>query len=280
MVNKRSTLILCASDLKRSPRTKENNLADKIFGDFELRNKVIQALRPGAIAFLQERAILRRLSQGQVLHREGDKLTHAIFPHEGVISMMAEMQDGRSAEKVSVGNEGFVGICCILGGGDNPSTAVVQVEGYASWISINDLDEAYAHYPCVGAAMLQYAKMLTVQLMESVACNTLHGAEQRVSRWFLSAHDRVNSESFQLTQKAISEVLGLRRATVNSVSKALMDRGAISYSRGTVTITDRKLLEATACECYGRIHKAFENGGTTGIVRTNLTGLKTPIISE
>lgn len=255
-------------------------MSEKNRGDFEVRNKVIQALRPDAISFLEERAVLRRLSQGQILHREGDKLTHAIFPHEGVISMMAEMQDGRSAEKASVGNEGFVGIYCILGGGDNPSTAVVQVEGYASWISINDLDEAYAHYPCVGAAMLQYAKMLTIQLMESVACNTLHGAEQRVSRWLLSAHDRVRSESFRLTQKAISEVLGLRRATVNSVCKALAERGAINYSRGTVTITDRSLLEAASCECYGRIRKVFENGGTTGITSSILTGLKTPIICE
>lgn len=255
-------------------------MPEKILGDFGLRNKVIQALRPDAISFLEERAVLRRLSPGQVLHREGDKLTHAIFPHEGVISLMSEMQDGRSAEKASVGNEGFVGIWCILGGGDNLSTAIVQVGGYASWISINDLDDAYAHYPCVGAAMMQYAKMLTVQLMESVACNTLHGAEQRISRWLLSAHDRVSSDTLQLTQQAVSEVLGLRRATVNSACKALMDRGAITYSRGTVTITDRGLLEAAACECSSRIRNVFENGGTTGILSVNLTGIKTPVISE
>jgi len=255
-------------------------LTTKIRGDFDTRNRLILALRPDAIHFLEERAIVRRLTQGQTLYQEGDQITHAIFPHEGVVSMMAEMQNGRRVEKVAVGNEGFIGICCILGGGDAISTSLVQVEGYASWISIKDLDEAYASYPCVGLEMLHYAKTLTVQLMESIACNTLHSAEQRVSRWLLSAHDRVSSASFQLTQKAVSEVLGLRRATVNSVCKALMDRGILDYSRGTVTITDSTLLEGTACECYGRIRKAFEVGGTTGIAGPSRKRIKTPIICE
>lgn len=232
-------------------------------GDFDTNNCVIQALRPDAIRFLEERAIVRRLSQGQTLHREGDPLTHAIFPHEGVVSMMAKMQDERSVEKVSVGNEGFIGICCILGGGDTIGTAVVQVQGYASWISIEDLDEAYAQYPCVRAAMLQYAKSLIVQLMESVACNSLHRAEQRVSRWLLSAHDRVNSDTFPLTQAAISQVLGLRRATVSSACRTLMNEGAIKYSRGAVTITDRSVLEGNTCECYGRIQMAFRKISAT-----------------
>ena len=255
-------------------------MTKKILGDFDTRNRIIQALQPNAIRFLEERAIVRRLSLGQILHEEGDPIPHAIFPHEGVISLMAEMEDGRSVQKVSVGKEGFIGICCVLGGGTAISKAVVQVEGYASWISIDDLDAAYAEYPCVGIALLHYAKSLTVQLMESVACNTLHGAEQRVSRWLLSAHDRVSSDTFKLTQKTLSEVLGLRRATVNSVSKSLMDRGAISYSRGTVTITGRHQLEAAACRCYGRIRNAFEEAGATGITEESCSGLKTPVICK
>lgn len=219
----------------------------------------MNTVRSDALRFLEERAIVRRLVQGQTLHEEGEVITHAIFPHEGVVSMMAHMQDGRSVEKVSVGNEGFIGICCILGGDNAIGKAVVQVEGYASWISLADLDEAYVAFPCVRLAMLHYAQTLTIQLMESVACNTLHAAEQRVSRWLLSASDRVRAGSFRLTQQAVSDVLGLRRATVSSVCKSLMDRGAINYSRGTVTVIDRHQLESTACECYGRIRKAFES---------------------
>lgn len=231
-------------------------------GDFDTRNQILLALRPDAIAFLESRAVVKRLSEGQVLYKDGEPFTHAIFPHEGVICLMAQMQDGRSVEKASIGNEGFIGIAFIFGGGKTISEPMVQVPGYASWIAIKDLDEAIESYPCVRDAMMRYAKSLTVQLMESVACNSLHKAEQRVSRWLLHAHDRVNSDTFQVTQQGISKVLGMRRATVSSVCHALMNAGALKYTRGNVTITDRSILEARSCECYKRIRLAFANNGS------------------
>ena len=245
-------------------------LVEEISGDFDTRNKVIQAVRPEAMRFLESRSIVRRLAQGQLVYREDETFTHAIFPHEGVISLMAHMEDGRSVEKVSVGNEGFVGISFILGSGRTISSSVVQVPGYASWISIEDLDQAISQYPCVRDAMMDYAKSLTLQLMESVACNSLHRAEHRISRWLLSAHDRVHSDTFQLTQDAISQVLGLRRATVSSVCRTLMNQGAISYSRGNLTITDRKMLEMNACECYHRIRLAFTKSETAAHARNKI----------
>lgn len=245
-----------ATDLQEAKKLKT-----EMTGDFDTRNKILLALRPDAIAFLESRAVVKRLSEGQVLYKDGEPFTHAIFPHEGVICLMAQMQDGRSVEKASVGNEGFIGISYIFGGGNTFGEPVVQVPGYASWISIKDLDEAIESYPCVSDAMMRYAKSLTVQLMESVACNSLHKAEQRVSRWLLHAHDRVNSDTFQLTQQGISTVLGMRRATVSSACNALMNAGALKYTRGNVTITDRSILEARSCECYERIRLAFANNG-------------------
>ncbi len=237
-------------------------LKPEIVGDFDTRNKILLAIRPDALAFLESRAVVKRLSQGQVLYTDGEPFTHAVFPHEGVTCLMAQMQDGRSVEKASIGNEGFIGISFIFGGGNSIGEPVVQVPGYASWISIEDLDEAIEIYPCVSDAMMRYAKSLTVQLMESVACNSLHKAEQRVSRWLLHAHDRVSSDTFQLTQQGISEVLGMRRATVSSVCHALMKEGALKYTRGNVTITDRRILEDNACECYDRIRLAFAGNGS------------------
>jgi CRP-like cAMP-binding protein len=89
--------------------------------------------------------------------------------------------------------------------------------------------------------------------MESVACNTLHSAEQRIARWLLHADDRVEGGSFPITQQALGEVLGLRRATVSEVCSKLQEAGVLDYSRGILTITDRALLKTRACECYQRI---------------------------
>lgn len=221
-----------------------------------LKNHVISALRPEAQEFIAQHAQVRPLETGAVLHEERDTFTHAIFPHSGILSLMTEMADGRSVEKTSIGREGFVGFTYLLGNTGAISKTVVQVPGYASWLAIEHLDEAMDRFVCIRDAMLYYSKSLIVQLMETVACNALHTAENRVSRWLLHADDRMGAKDFQLTQESLSMALGMRRATVSEISSALMRSGAISYSRGVVSVLDRSILRSHACECYDKIARA------------------------
>jgi CRP-like cAMP-binding protein len=224
--------------------------------DFEARNQILLSLRPDAQAFLQSRLVVKRLSLGQLLYDEGDEVTHAIFPHEGVVSFMAEIKDGRGMEAGSVGLEGFVGFTLMMGGGKATGQSIVQVPGYASWISIKDLDEAIEAFPCVRTAMMSYAKYLVTRLAGSVACVSLHNAEQRISRWLLDAHDRMTGDTFQVTQASLSEILGLGRPTVNGVCIGLMNSGAILYSRGHLTVSNRDILISHSCECYERLNRS------------------------
>ena len=69
--------------------------------------------------------------------------------------------------------------------------------------------------------------------------------------------DRVGREQFPLTQEFLSQMLGVRRATVNEVASSLQQAGLIEYSRGSITIKDRTGLEAQSCECYWIIEEAF-----------------------
>lgn len=196
------------------------------------------------------------MTVGDVIFEDGAPVTHAVFPHEGVVSMIAEMENGRSVEKSSVGPEGFLGFTHIMGGGPSLGKSVVQIAGSAAWVSIGHFDIALERFQCVRETMLRYAKSHTVQLMESVACNSLHTAEQRVARWLLHAHDRVNGDTFYLTQETLARLLALRRATVNAICAGLMNVGAISYHRGTLSVTDRSRLHEQACGCYERICRA------------------------
>jgi CRP-like cAMP-binding protein len=221
-----------------------------------IRNRVFLSTRPEAQAFLAERWQTRTFAMGEVIYRSGETFTHAVFPHSGVISLMSEDAAGRGVEKASIGNEGFLGFTYLLGGSDALSRTVAQVPGHASWLAMADLDEAMERFVCVREAMLRYAKALIVQLMESVSCNSLHTAEQRISGWLLLAHDRMDGGEFLLTQDALARALALRRATVSKVCSELMRMGAINYSRGVVSIDSRDLLKARSCDCYDRIVSA------------------------
>lgn len=222
----------------------------------EIRNRVLTSLRPAAQEFIERRLDTRPMAAGEVIYEDGAPFTHAVFPHEGRLSLMATMDSGRSVEKTSIGPEGFLGFALVLGGGNAISRSVVRVPGYASWLSVADLDEAIAEFECVTQTMLRYAKALIVQLMESVACNSLHTADQRVARWLLHALDSVRGDSLDVTQQAIAESLGFRRATVNQICATFMDAGLIGQSRGNITVRDRFALEARSCECYRRIRHA------------------------
>ena len=81
--------------------------------------------------------------------------------------------------------------------------------------------------------------------------------EQRCARWLLMVHDRMPGDEFELTQDFLSQMLGVRRATVSETASQLQQAGLISYTRGRLTIIDRPALERIACECYGIIRSTF-----------------------
>jgi Mn-dependent DtxR family transcriptional regulator len=71
-------------------------------------------------------------------------------------------------------------------------------------------------------------------------------------------HDRVESDQFMLTQQTAAQVMGVRRMSITPIAKKLKDEGLIRYGRGSITILDRKALEAASCECYVRIAHVYD----------------------
>ena len=66
-------------------------------------------------------------------------------------------------------------------------------------------------------------------------------------------YDRLGLDQFRLTQDFMSNMLGVRREGVNKAAGTLQTAKLIRYSRGMITILDRRRLEANSCECYAII---------------------------
>ena len=62
----------------------------------------------------------------------------------------------------------------------------------------------------------------------------------------------------QLTQEFLSQMLGVRWATVNEIACQLSESGATSYRRGTIRILDRIRLESESCLCYSIIRDEYD----------------------
>ena len=65
--------------------------------------------------------------------------------------------------------------------------------------------------------------------------------------------DRVDSAALPITHDFLATMLGTDRPSVSLAAGALQKKGFIEYTRGAVTIVNRKNLEDSVCECYGVI---------------------------
>jgi predicted transcriptional regulator len=75
----------------------------------------------------------------------------------------------------------------------------------------------------------------------------------------------MESDTFSITHEFLGHMLGTPRSTVTLAAGILLKAGLIDYSRGKVTIKDRKGLEKMACECYQTIRKEFDRLGISSV---------------
>ncbi len=185
------------------------------------------------------------------LYKSGDFIEYVYFPSEGVVSLVTHMKSGATIEVGLIGMDGMVGIPVLLGDDIAFEEAVVQIAGNALRMKSTILKERLkkAHNPLFSELLL-YTRSLMKQVAQTAACNRLHTMEERLARWLLMCHDRVESDNLLLTQEFISHMLGTRRASVGTAAGVLQTAGLIRYSRGHITILNREKLEDFACECY------------------------------
>jgi CRP-like cAMP-binding protein len=102
-----------------------------------------------------------------------------------------------------------------------------------------------------------YAHCVFALAGRSAACNLLHPLVERCARWLLISHDRVAKNTFELTQEILSTMLGVHRPAVSIAAGTLQKAGLITYTRGRITIADRRGLEEASCECYRIVADEF-----------------------
>jgi CRP-like cAMP-binding protein len=200
-----------------------------------------------------------RLKLHQILHETGEVIKSVYFPNDGLISVIAVQPDGKSVEVGLTGKEGFVGVPVVFGFRTSATTAVTQCDGTAYRIDAATLRGLLLKAPRFQLSLQRYAMILGTQSIQLAACNRLHGVEERLARWLLMSHDRIGNTTMPLTQEFLAQMLGTRRSTVSLSASILQRRGMITYTRGNVTIVDRRRLEDTTCDCYSIILQQSRN---------------------
>lgn len=199
------------------------------------------------------------LTHRMTLYEEGQPMESAWFPAVGVLSMLASAEAAQTRiEVATIGREGAAAVPILLGGTRSLGNLFPQVSGWGWRMASADFLRAVEELPAFSRVMHRYAHALLTQIAQGVACNRAHDADQRCARWLLQTHDRVDGDSFDLTQDFLAEMLGERRATVNQAASKLQQQGLISYSRGRIEVVNRAGLEDVSCPCYRLIRGEYE----------------------
>lgn len=200
------------------------------------------------------------LSPGSVLYEAEQAPRYAWFITAGLASKMVSTADGRSAEIALWGSEGVVPCSYLLGGSPKgPSRCIAQIEVRALRIAFPELLKEMHRSEPLRQLVMKCAQRRSMILSQLAACNRLHGAEQRLARWLLTAHDLAGTNSILLSQGFLADILGSRRTTVTLAAGALRRRKLISYRRGHIQILDHRRLRSVACECYATVHCLFQD---------------------
>jgi CRP-like cAMP-binding protein len=190
------------------------------------------------------------LNFGDVLFEPGEQIRHVYFPDRSLVSLLT-LVDGKMALEIGmVGREGMVGTALALGIGVSPVRALVQGAGAAVRMkAARFVGELRRSLP-LQRALYRYTDTLMAQVAQTAACNRFHLVQQRLARWLLMTRDRLQSNSFPLTQEFLAHMLGVRREGVTAAAGSLQKRKLIEYSRGNIVIVDGRRLEAASCSCY------------------------------
>lgn len=227
--------------------------------DHDLRRNAILAALPGP-EFGRLRPWLE-VTDAEVhdqVCEPGKPISHLYFPISSVYSMVG-LADGEAVVEVAtVGREGMIGLPVFLGQPTSPHSAFCQVPGPAARLPADQLTAALSDDGALHTLLNRFTQATMVQIAQNVVCNSTHALAQRAARWLLTTHDRVGRDQFALTQQFLSQMLGARRPTVSETASKLQAQGLIRYSRGNITIADRRGLEGAACSCYSIVRAEFD----------------------
>ncbi len=190
------------------------------------------------------------LASAELLYAPWEPIDCVYFPTSCFVSLTIPSGDSSALEIGLVGNEGMLGLALVLDVDMSPERAVVQGAGFALRLDVAPLRRELRRSAPLRGGIDHYIHIRMNQLARAASCAHFHLLEARLARRLLMTQDRAHASTFSITQEDLALKLGVRRVGVTGAASSLQRRELIRYSRGDITVLDRRGLITASCRCY------------------------------
>jgi CRP-like cAMP-binding protein len=215
----------------------------------ESRNQILGTLDPSDFGLLDAHLAPVELRVPQQLEFPNKPIDHVYFIESGFASVVANSYH-RSLEIGLIGREGMTGLAIVMGHDRSPNETYMQVAGKALRISVAHLQDAIGQSTSLHRSLLRYGHSFYIEATQTALTNARYRVEQRLARWLLMAHDRIDGDELYLTHEFLSLMIGVRRASITETLRILAEDDLISMKRGAIAILDRVRLQKATKGTY------------------------------
>ena len=237
----------------------------------EVQNRLLAALSDDDFRRLEPHLTERDVGLGEVLIEANQPIRHVYFPEIGLASFVSPTEV--ETEVGLVGREGFVGASVTLDVDSMPLKAAGQIAGRGYTIPTDALRAASIGSQSLRSLLARYTHVFMMQAASTAYANAHFTVEQRLARWLLMTHDRVDGDDLALTHDFLAVMLCVRRPGVTVATHVLEGNHAIRARRGRITILDRQKLIELAGDSYGLAEAEYERVMEPKIQKSDLAAL-------
>ncbi len=215
------------------------------------RNRLLAKMSAQDLALVAAHLEDITLKERQVVEVPNKPITHVYFVETGVVSVVAVNAEDHRIEVGVIGREGMTGSPLVFGDDRAQHSAYMQIAGSGKRIPAPAFVAAMNQSQTLRALVLKSAQAFMIQTAHTALANGRAKLEERLARWLLMAHDRLDSDAVPLTHEFLAVMLGVRRAGVTVALHSFERRGLIATKRGQLTLINRTGIEEVAGSFYG-----------------------------
>ncbi|MBX4896956.1 Crp/Fnr family transcriptional regulator [Rhizobium bangladeshense] len=196
--------------------------------------------------------------RGFIIVEAGATIEHVYFPCSGVGSVINVSPEGNRVEAGLFGRDAFAPTAAAIDAPVSILEVAVQVPGCAYRLPQSKLGDLMRTQAVFANLLHKSVHVLAVQAGFTALSNAVHEIDERLARWILMCHDRIDGNELALTHEFIALMLAVRRPSVTTALHLLEGNRFIRSVRGLVIVRDRAGLEEFAADAYGKAEEEYE----------------------